>query len=122
MKQDNPLHFIRWLALVLPLAAVLCSGPAAAAPIPLPDWAKPIESALPKLTPELISEVDDLCYTIDYEYFMQPAKKEKMRNSLMRLVALGEQADQAMIWQYFKLTEGMQPMLVSRITHSFALR
>jgi hypothetical protein len=111
MKQGNPLHFIRWLAIVLPLAAVLCTSPSTAAPIPLPDWAKPIASSLPKLTPELIAEVDDLCYIIDDELFMQPALKEKKRNSLMRLVALGEQADQAMLWQYFKLTEDMSPRL-----------
>lgn len=106
MKHITPLRISRWLAIAVSLAAALLTSPSAGAPIPLPEWAKPIESALPKITPELISEVDDYFCTIDFELYIQPAIKAKIRSSLMRFVELGEQADQAMIWQYFKLTEG----------------
>jgi hypothetical protein len=91
--------FVVWLAAHL--------GPASfASPIPLPDWAKPIESSLPKLSPEVISEVDDI-----YEFFFAnndrlpyPGIRDQWNSNERRLFELREQADLAMIWQYLKAT------------------
>lgn len=77
-----------------------------ASPIALPDWVKPIESALPKLSPVVISEVDDLCEIIDTaDTNPLPHNEKKSQEARLRLVELREQASLAMIWQCFKESE-----------------
>lgn len=77
-----------------------------AAPVPLPDWVKPIESSFPKIAPAVISEVDDI-YTFfeaNAEYSHRPEVRAQFETHTQRLVVLQEQADLAVIWQYLKAT------------------
>ncbi len=77
-----------------------------AAPVPLPDWVKPIESTLPKVSPEVISEVDEICYfsAMNADHRHRPELDAQSERNARRLAELQEQADQAMIWQYLKAT------------------
>jgi hypothetical protein len=80
-----------------------------AAPISLPNWAQQIESSVPKLSPEVISEVDEIITFLaqNAETFRYDSKIAAQRESYRRrFVELQDQADQAMIWQYFKATSG----------------
>ena len=99
-----------------------------AAPIPLPDWVKPIEAALPKLPPDVISEVDEIItFNIgnSYDSRFRPEVKAQIEGNNQRLVELREQADQAMIWQYLKATSelypGYQYNYLSRLGHDRGL-
>jgi hypothetical protein len=107
-------HFRFHCSVILRLAAVLLSGasrvaaqsPGEPSVLPLPDWAKPIESILPKLPPELISEVDDLCEFVDNNYESgNPTVNAQLDSTYKRLVELQEKAGLAMIWRYLKLTD-----------------
>ena len=81
-----------------------------AAPIRLPDWIKPIKSALPRLSPEVISEVDEIRTFIGHNAERySPEVITKIDSGLRRLVELQEQGDQAEIWQYLKATNSPYP-------------
>jgi hypothetical protein len=87
-----------------------------AAPIALPEWAKPIEHLLPQLPPEVISEVDDLyTYWEENSETFNPAVREKYNRVAQRMVELREQVGAAMAWQYLK------PLGVSRRSNLFFL-
>lgn len=107
-------------AIVLILAGFLGES-SVAAPIPLPDWIKPIEKKLPHLTPELISEVDDICHFMtqnEENLSLTPRIAAQWELYALRYVKLREKADQAMIWQYLKATGGQyggRPDRLSRL-------
>lgn len=89
---------------------------ALSAPVPLPDWVKPMESSLPRLSPEVISEVDEIrAFAIDNNGNYSPPVIAQSESNQRRYVHLREQADQAMIWQYLKATSG--PYKDTRILH-----
>lgn len=80
-----------------------------AAPIPLPNWATQIELSLPNVSPEVISEVDEILTFVDENqetFRYDPEIKAKRQSCRLRFVELQDQADQAMIWRYFKATSG----------------
>jgi len=90
-----------------------------AAPVALPDWVKPIESTLPKLPPEIISEVDEIRkFSLENREkgYLPEVISQRLLNS-QRLVDLQEQAGQAMIWQYLKATGGryMNTQILARL-------
>jgi len=90
-----------------------------AAPVPLPDWVKPIESSLPKLPADVISEVDEIItfmerYAEDLNFY-EPNIKSQWKSYSLRFVNLQEQADQAMIWQYLKATGGQYTWALGRL-------
>jgi hypothetical protein len=87
-----------------------------AEPVTLPEWAKPIESSLPKISPDVISEVDEIYWynVCNEEYRALPNRKAQYQSNEMRMVELKEQAGQAMIWQYLKSTDhGGSPRVLS---------
>ncbi len=95
---------------ILIIAALFLSTPLWADPIAIPQWARPVEDQLPKLSPAIISEVDDLFKIMEDERHSgndsgRPSDAEYLKASL-RLVDLREQADQAMIWRYLKEQTG----------------
>ena len=94
------MHFI----LSLLAGFFLASSPAA--PIPLPDWVKPMESSLPPVSPELVAEVDDILAfrDLNLERRHQPGIAEQLIQKACRLAELQDQGDQALIWQYLKAT------------------
>ncbi|MBP7949063.1 MAG: hypothetical protein KA004_05360 [Verrucomicrobiales bacterium] len=111
MKPPATLGVFLRLAVVLSVLWGFLATNSPAVPVPLPDWVRPIESSLPKVTPEVISEVDDIYLSIlrNTEYYELPDRTAKIRSNVTRLVVLREQADLAMIWQYLKFTMGEGP-------------
>jgi hypothetical protein len=86
-----------------------------AGPVPLPDWVKPIEGALPKISPEIIAEVDDIFWfnAMHSENLHIQDTRTKIQSNNLRIVELRELAGQAMIWQYFKRSgRGHPPILL----------
>jgi len=77
-----------------------------AAPIPLAEWAKPLEPYLPKVPPEVISEVKGILafQGVNFEIRERSDIKSQFEKNERRLVELQEQGDQAIIWLYLKDT------------------
>ncbi len=111
MKPSATLGVFLRLAVVLSVLWGFFATNSPAVPVPLPDWVRPIESSLTKVTPEVVSEVDDIYLSIlrNTEYCELPDRTAKIRSNVTRLVELREQADLAMIWQYLKFTMGEGP-------------
>ncbi len=111
MKPPATLGVCLRLAVVLSVLWEFLATPSPAKPVSLPDWVKPIESSLPNVTPEVISEVDDIYRSIakNIDEALLPYRIEIIRSNVTRLVELREQADLAMIWQYLKFTMGEGP-------------
>jgi hypothetical protein len=103
MKTQCMLQSWPRLAAMLLILVIVLGTRAQAAPIPLPEWAKPIESQLPKISPEIVSEIDDL-YTYWYQNkeVYTPDVRKKYNEVAFRLVELRDYIGPAMIWQYLK--------------------
>lgn len=99
---------MRRVNLILSLVAGFFLASSPAAPIPLPDWVKPMESSLPPVSPEVIAEVDDILAfrDLNLERRHQPGIAEQSIQKACRLAELQDQGDQALIWQYLKATTG----------------
>jgi hypothetical protein len=78
---------------------------ALASPIPLPEWAKPLEPFLPKVPPEVISEVKRIRWIqSDHSEDGQRPEIKAQNERFERIVELREQGDQALIWVYLQDT------------------
>jgi hypothetical protein len=110
--------WMSFVAMLLTSVTVLGTS-ALAAPIPLPEWAKSIESQLPKISPEIVSEIDDL-YTYWYHHaeIYTPDVRKKYNEVAFRLVELRDYIGPAMIWQYLKddgLTRNYNQLLLMHL-------
>ncbi len=76
---------------------------AAESPVPIPNWAKPIENLLPKASQELVAQVEQLCNIVaesgaETVKMMPPESIEALR----KLILLREKSGYALVWLYVK--------------------